>query len=98
MKIILFLFIEKSKKIFHDLRIIDAHSKLKHHNRSTTANIIDLSNWIQHFPRNLQISNCMTILTIIRVPFQQITARFQEIPNGTIGMVFVTYLRGHIEH
>lgn len=61
MKIILFLFIEKSKKIFHGLRITDAHSKLKHHNRSTTANIIDLSNWIQHFPRNLQILNCMTI-------------------------------------
>lgn len=34
----------------------------------------------------------MTIYTIIRVPFQKIMTRFQEIPNGTIGIVFVNYL------
>lgn len=94
----LFHFIEKSKKYFMIYALPMLIWKIKHHNRSTIANIIELSNWIQHFPRNLQNSNCMTIYTIIRVPFQQITTRFQEIPNGTISIVLVTFLLGHIEH
>lgn len=92
----LFHFIEKSKKYFMIYALPMLIWKIKHHNRSTIANIIELSNWIQHFPRNLQNSNCMTIYTIIRVPFQQITTRFQEIPNGTISIVLVTFLLGHI--